>query len=67
VGQIPLGETALHSLGRIYLNPLTLDLLHRTATSTPTEGSPSRRDWDAVEYDIVALPSVRGRLPTMQG
>jgi len=35
VGQIPLGELALHSLGRINFNPLTLDFLHRTATFTP--------------------------------
>jgi hypothetical protein len=38
VGQIPLGETALHSLGRINFNPQTLDFLHRTPLITPNSG-----------------------------
>ena len=37
VGQTPPGETALHSTSweDFVFNPLTLDLLHRTATFSP--------------------------------
>jgi len=39
VGQISLGETALHSLGRIDFNSQTLGFLHRPPLITPL--------WDA--------------------
>ena len=53
VGQIPLGETALHSLRRIRFNPLTLGLLHRTATFASIRNTQTIFESQHVAMDIL--------------